>query len=226
MAELRIPITKAGKGKYILFNTDTDIPVGDVGDNMIALIYTEGLKVLLNAGNAKIKTKDLVDDELAKAQTDAMALAETKLAKIKDGSYVKRTTAGTVDANGKKVSGVVMTEALRLAKAKVKDTIRNVLKMRVSMVEASQITAAAKELLAADASFIEQAKANIEARAAKPVAVDIASLISESPTLIAKAAKKKADEKANAPLSKTQAGKLSAKIPPKKATAPTTHHAQ
>lgn len=222
MVELRIPITKAGKGKSLMVETD------EIPEAMYALALSEGLKVLLNAGNAKIKTKDLVDVELDKAQTQAMALAETKLAKIKDGSYAKRTTAGTVDADGKKVSGVVMTEALRLAKAKVKDTIRNVLKLRVSMVEAKDITQAAKDLLAGEEGkqYIEQAKANIEARAAKPIGIDIASLISESPTLIAKAKKKKDDEKANAPLSKTQAGKVSAKIPPKKATAPTTHHAQ
>ena len=79
-----------------------------------------------------------------------------------------------------------MTEARRLAKEVVKNEIRAA-GMKISFVEASVITKAANELIAADPSFIENAKANIEARSAVKSAINIANLVHESPKLVAKA---------------------------------------
>ena len=81
--------------------------------------------------------------------------------------------------------------------------------MKISHVEASEITKAANALIEADPSFIEQATANIEARAEKKVTtVDIKSLIHESPKLVEAANKRKAEAKTQ--LSAKQAGKPAA----------------
>lgn len=208
MAILNIPITKAGN-KPIAIDTETDLP-----DAMYELALREGLKVLLNARMTKITTKGLEGDDLLEAQSAAMKVAEANAEKVRSGTYTKGRAAATTDASGQKVPGVVMTEAMRLAKAKVKDILR-ANKIRISTVEASQITAAAKELVAADPSYIEQAKANIEARAAKPVAVDLSAFLKESPKLVAAAEAKRKERKTT--LSAKQAG-MTAKVPPKKPT--------
>lgn len=205
MGLINVPITKAGAKLAV----ETD----DLPEDMYAMALAEGLKVLLNSRMSKITTKGLEGDDLAKAKTDALARGQENLDKLVAGKFVKRGAA--TDSTGGKVPGVVMTEALRLAKAKVKDAIRAA-GMRVSHVEASEITKAAKEFIAADPSYIDTAKANIEARTAKPVAVDISKLIHESPKLVAKSEKAKAERKTT--LSATQAGKT--KIVPKKANTP------
>jgi hypothetical protein len=198
MAILRIPITKAGN-KPIEVDTDTDIP-----DAMYQLALEEGLKILLNKGMSKIATKGLEGDDLEGAKAAAFAKAEENFASLKEGK-IKKGRATATDKNGGKVSGVVMTEARRLAKEVVKNEIRAA-GMKISHVEASEITKAANALIAADPSFIETATANIEARAAKKVSgVDIASLIHESPKLVQAAEARKAASKTT--LSAKQAGK-------------------
>ena len=67
---------------------------------------------------------------------------------------------------------------------------------------------AANELIASDPSYVTQAKANIEARANIKPAIDIKTLVAESPKLVAAAEAKKAKAKADAPLSAKQAGKV------------------
>jgi hypothetical protein len=140
-----------------------------------------------------------------------MAIAEENLGKVLKGEVKKGRTAGA-----SKVSGVVMTEARRLAREVVKNEIRAA-GMKVSHVEVSEITKAANELIAADPSFIETATANIEARSAKTVAINIANLVHESPKLKAAAEKAKATKKAT--LSAKQAGKVA----PRKTSASASH---
>jgi hypothetical protein len=210
---ISVPITKAG--------IKVEVDIDQIPDGMLEMVYREGLKPLLNARMSKITVKDLEGDDLKAAKEAATKIANENLEKLYAGKYVKRGAAGTTDSDGKKIPGVVMTEALRLARAKVKDAIREA-GMRVSHVAASDITVAAKELIAQDSSFVEQAKVNLEARTAKPLAVDIASLISVSPKLVAKAEERKAANKANkGTLSAKQAGKVA----PKKGSKPAEVHA-
>lgn len=197
MAILRIPVTKAGN-KPIEVDTDTDIP-----DAMYQLALEEGLKILLNKGMSKITTKGLEGDELTNAKDAAYAKGVENFEALKAGK-IKKGRAGATSKDGTKVPGVVMTEARRLAKEVVKNEIRAA-GMKISHVEASEITKAANALIAADPSFIETATANIEARAVKKISVDISSLIHESPKLVAATEARKAAGKAV--LSKTQAGK-------------------
>jgi len=205
MAILKIPVTKAGN-RPLEVNTDTDIP-----DAMYQLALEEGLKVLLNKGMSKITTKGLEGEALADAQAAAMAKAEENFTKLKAGKITRGRAPASAD--GKKISGIVMTEARRLAKEVVKNEIKAA-GMKISHVLASDITKAANALIEADPSFIEQATANIEARTAKTSAISIASLIHESPTLVAKAEAAAAERKTQ--LSKTQAGKVA----PRKAQQP------
>lgn len=196
MATLRIPVTKAGNSLEV----DTD----SLPEEAFRSVVEAGLKALLNLGMSKILTKGLEGDQLSAAQAAALAKATENLDNLKAGK-VKKGRAAAKDANGNKVSGPVMTEARRLAKEVVKNEIRAA-GMKISHIEASVITKAANELIAADPSFIAKATENLEARSQVKSAVDIKALVHESPKLIAKAEKDKAERKLT--LSIKQAGKV------------------
>lgn len=196
MATLNIPVTKAGT----TLSVDTD----SLPEEAFRSVVEAGLKALLNLGMSKILTKGLEGDQLSAAQAAALAKATENLDNLKAGK-VKKGRATAKDANGNKVSGPVMTEARRLAKEVVKNEIRAA-GMKISHIEASVITKAANELIAADPSFIAKATENLESRSQVKSAVDISALVHESPKLIAKAEKAKAERKTQ--LSAKQAGKV------------------
>lgn len=223
MGVLNIPIIKAG-GRTIAIDTDTDLD-----DRMFKLALEEGLKVLLNAKMSKIGAQSKLEgDELAKSQDAAFEIAEKNLAAIKSGEFKKGGRSAS--ASSTKIPREVMTEARRLAKEVIKNEIRAA-GMKISHVEARDITAAANNLLETDPSYIEQAKANIEARnAIAPVNAEDESvranaksklaslgLAGESPKLRAAAEERKA--KSKAVLSATQAGKAA----PRKGAQATAH---
>ena len=196
MATLNVPITKAGSSLSI----DTDA----LPEESFRAVVEAGLKALLNLGMSKILTKGLEGDKLSEAQAAALAKATENLDNLKAGK-VKRGRATAKDANGNKVSGPVMTEARRLAKEVVKNEIRAA-GMKISHIEASVITKAANELIAADPSFITKATENLEARSQVKTTINISTLVHESPKLVAKAEKAKAERKTQ--LSAKQAGKV------------------
>jgi len=156
MTVMSVPINKAGKS--------FEVDLSSLPEEVYAQAMLEGLKVLLAAGitSSKFPTKGLEGEELAKAQEAISAKVEENVANLYSGNLKKSRAASTSG----KVPGVVMTEARRLAKAVVKDEIRAA-GGKVSHYEASEITKAANALIEADPSFIEMAKANIEARTAK-----------------------------------------------------------
>jgi UDP-N-acetylglucosamine enolpyruvyl transferase len=130
----------------------------------------------------------------------------------------------TGQAKAEKVTGKVMTEAMRLARNLVKDAMK-ANKIKISTVKASDITAAAKKFIEADPTIIESAKKNLAAREATPTKVDIMSLIHVDPALVAKAEAKAAAAKADKPLSAKQAGKVAPRAKTKPpVTAPTVAH--
>ena len=202
MATLSIPVTKAGNRKI-------EVDTADIPDDMYTLVMEEGLKVILNKRMSKIVTKGLEGDALVEAQDAAFTVASENFDNLKAGK-VRRGRAGATTADGKKVPGAVMTEARRLAKEVVKNEIRAA-GMKISHVEASEITKAANALIAEDPSYIEQATVNIESRAQVKPKVDIKALIHESPKLVAAAEKAKADRKLT--LSAKQAGKAAPRKP-------------
>ena len=204
MSTMNVKVTKAGKS--------LEVDLQELPDEAYQFVLQKGLEALLNARMSKVLTKDLEGEKLAEAQARALEIAEENLSSLKAGKITK-ARGGAKDANGNKVAANVMTEARRLAKEVVKNEIRAA-GMKISHVEASVITKAANELIAADPSFIENAKANIEARSAVKSAINIADLVHESPKLVAKAEAAKAERKTQ--LSAKQAGKAA----PRKKKAP------
>lgn len=201
MATLNIPVTKAGRA----IEVDPDA----LPDAMYRMALEEGLKVLLNKGMSKITTKGLEGDDLTEAKDAAYAKGLKNLEALKAGKVQKGRAAST----SAKVPGVVMTEARRLAKEVVKNEIRAA-GMKISHVEASEITKAANALIEADPSFIAQATKNIEERATVKSAVDITSLVHVSPKLV------KADEARRAAAKTQLSAKQAGKAAPRKAAQP------
>lgn len=160
----------------------------------------QGLKVIAERAMSKI-TKEAYPNE-AERKAAIKAKAEANIQDMYDGK-----TKITGKAAVKKASGAVMTEAMRLARNLVKDAMKAA-KIKISHVKASEITAAAKELIASDPSIVEKAEANLKAREAMPVKINIASLIHVDPELVAKDEAAKAKKAADKPLSAKQAGKV------------------
>ena len=202
MAILKVPVSKAG--------ASLDVDVDKIPQDAFAIVVMEGLKVLLAKKMSKITVAKLEGEDLAKAQAAALEVAKGNLSDIMEDK-VKSGRSGSSKTKG--VPGAVMTEARRLAKAVVKDQIRAA-KIKISTVPASDITAAANELIASDDSYVIQAKANLEARATVKPTIDITKLIQPDPKLVAKAEAKKAEAKKNAPLSAKQAGKVAPRAKP------------
>ena len=168
-------------------------------DEVYKEVLLQGIKAIAERNMSKL-TKEAYPVEaerkaaiLAKAQANVKAMAE-----------------GTIKITGKtikKVSGAIMTEAMRLGRNLVKDAMK-ANKIKISHVKASEITAAAKALLESDPSIVATAEANLKAREATPMKINIASLIHVDPELVRKDEAKKAKEKAEKPLSAKQAGKV------------------
>lgn len=203
---VNVPITK---GKTTLAVNIDAIP-GDVW----AEVILQGLKVLLNRGTSKVtkETYPQADQLAAKAVEVANEQLELVMtSKIKFTGGKKKSGA----------TGVVMTEARRLAKALVKDELKRA-GIKISHVEASEITKAANAYLetAKGAELVEQAKKNLAEREKVSIGatMDIKAMVAISPELVAKAEAKKAKDKAGT-LSAKQAGMVSKKSKPNQATA-------
>ncbi len=169
-------------------------------DDVYREALMQGLKVIAERAMSKI-TKEAYPNE-AERKAAIKAKAEANIQDMYDGK-----TKITGKAAVKKASGAVMTEAMRLARNLVKDAMKAA-KIKISHVKASEITAAAKELIASDPSIVEKAEANLKAREAMPVKINIASLIHVDPELVAKDEAAKAKKAADKPLSAKQAGKV------------------
>lgn len=197
MPVMNIPVVKA-KGTI---EVDTD----KIPNEVLAEIYLQGLKVLLNRGASKVTASDIPDEETRKSE--AMTIA---------GKQLEAVYAATIKFTGgkaKKASGAVMTEARRLAKVYVKDALK-AQGHKVSHFEAKDITKAATALLDTDQGkeILAQAEANIAERSKAPeLSINIADLISESPKLVEKAAARKAAK--GSQLSAKQAGMTTKRKP-------------
>jgi hypothetical protein len=190
MAIMQVPVTK-GKG---VIEIDTD----SLPEAVYAEALLQGLKTLVNRGQSKITVAELGDADTVKKE--AMIAAEKQKGKILSGDI---KFSGKAKAT--KVSGAVNTEAMRIARNRVKDAIKASGK-RISHYTAKDISAAAKSLIEADPSIIADAEAALAKRSEIPVAEDLMALLKEDPKLVAKAEAKKAEAEKNKPLSAKQAG--------------------
>lgn len=193
MAMLQVPVVK-GKASVEI---DTDKIPQDVYEYALLL----GLKTLVNRGMSKV-TKSAHPDE-AELKAKAMEIAEKQVQDILAGKV--RMTG----ASKSKVSGAVKTEAMRIARNLVKDELKRA-KIKISHVDAKDITAAAKALVESDPDIIAKAEAAVKERESTPIKIDIKSIAKVNP---AKKAKDDA-EKADKPLSAKQAGKTATRAKP------------
>lgn len=199
MAVMKIDVTK-GKAQLEI---DTD--------SLPEIVYKEalaqGLKVLLNRSMTKITKEAYPNPNELKAA--AMAKAAETLEAMKAGKI------RIMGAKADKVSGKVMTEARRIAKNMVKEEMK-AQKIKISYVDAKDITAAANALIAANPDIVEEAKKNIEAQEAKTKGalekINLASLVPINEKKKGKIEAEKAQAKAQ--LSKTQAGKTAVRAKP------------
>jgi hypothetical protein len=207
---MEIMITKA----KAMLKVDTSA----ISDDMFQELIYRGLADVCNSGMTKITTKDLEGGELEKAQKAAMAKAEENLKALMAGEIKPKGKRGGKTA---KVPQEIKNEALRLAKALVKDQIKAD-GGKVSHYKASDITTWAKQVLESPTGeeLLAQAKTAVEARKKTPMKVSLAGLKPDE-GLVKRAEAAKAAKKAT--LSATQAGKPAPRqkptVPPK-ATAP------
>jgi hypothetical protein len=205
MAIIQVPIVK-GKG-MVEFDTDA------LPEAVFAEAVLQGLKTLVNRGMSKITVKDLGSS--AEVEKEAMIVAEQNHAKIMVGEI---KFSGKAKAATAKLDKAVSTEALRIARERVRDALRAAGK-KLYAVKASEITTAAKELISIDPSIIAAAELAIKARSEAPVSVDLSAIIGavkEDGAKIAKAEAKKEADKKSKPLSASQAGKVKGRKPPAK----------
>lgn len=192
---LRIPVVKA---KHYL-----EVKTGP--DHLPEHVYREalslGLKQLLNRGQTKVTKEAYPEPE--QLRKVAMEKAEETLAAMYAGKI--RVVGGKAAG---KVPGVVMTEARRLARAAVKEALK-ASGVRVSLVEASEITKAANALIATDPTYITMAEEEIEKRAKAKMPDEIISGIQISQ----KKLKAQEAKKAEKVLSAAKAGQVAARKP-------------
>lgn len=200
---MKIEVTK---GKQTI-----EIGTKEVPDAVYFEALRQGFKVLLNRGMTKI-TKETYPDA-AELQAAAMAKAMLTFEDMKAGKI--RIVGGK-----SKVSGAVKTEAMRIARALVKDELKRQ-KIKISYVDAKDITEAAENILRANPEIMDKAKLAVEAREAEAAKLKegLAQIVTPGMVNVAKKAKvdkAQAEEKAKAKaaLSATQAG-ITAQRPPK-----------
>ena len=218
MAILKIAIAKGGKGA--IFEVDTDVLNSeDFPADAYQRIIEEGLKSLLNSRMSKLAAPTKLEgDAFEQNKAAALAKAAENFDLLCKGELVKRAASAKSAAPRE-----VMTEARRIAKEVVKTEIRKS-GMKPSLVPAADITAAANALIESDPQYIRTAEANLAERATVTSKIDIASLISESPKLKAKAEKAAADKKAQlsakqASMPKSGKAKATVKVLPRKGPA-------
>lgn len=203
-----------------------DVPQSELSlldDDSYAEIVLLGLKAFLNRGMDKAvgAVKGLEGPALETAKANAIAKAQANLDALKAGNIKKSA------AKSAKVTGVLNTEAMRIARNMIKDGLKAAGK-KVTYYPASEITASAKALLSVRPDILDMAKANLAARdearsAASTAIADIVGSAKTDDKLIKAAEDKKAKakaEKANQ-LSAKQAGKPKVHVPKAKPTATT-----
>jgi hypothetical protein len=197
-------------------------------DQLPIEVYEYALKVGLEAiinkvGMSKIATgiTKLTGKEAETAKAKVVEQAQKNVAALYDGS-IKGMRSAT------KRAGVVNTEAMRLAKAMVKELLRSN-GYKISAFDAKELTAMAKEVLAANPDIYKKAEANLAERSATPVkGFDLKKMLGTKADDESFKAKPKVPPKPKAkgegkPLSAKQAGMVAPRTKPTEGHKPTAH---
>lgn len=204
MAKLQIPISK-GVDTFIEVDTDElldpEFPGGVFSDDVVKEILFQGLKQVLNRGMSKLaSTKGLPEGKRAENNSALLNKATEQLEACRRGEI--RVTGGKSKS---KITGEVKNEAMRLARALVKQHLKAEGKVKVSHVPPKEITAAAKMVLEGEhgAALIEMARASVEARVKEEEkitkGIDLSMLKADPKLVAASEAKKASSKKAKAP---------------------------
>lgn len=192
----KVEVTK-GKGTIEMYTSE-------LPDEVYAEVIRQGLKVLLNRGMTKITKETYPNADELKAA--AMAKAALTFEDMKAG---KIRIVGGKDS---KVSGAVKTEAMRIARALVKDELKRQ-KIKISYVDAKDITEAANNILRANPDILVKAQEAVAAREVEAVKLKEGLAQIVTPGMVNSAKKAKVDKavaeekaKAKEALSATQAG--------------------
>jgi len=184
-------------------------------------IFQVGLETIINkVGMSKIAAgiTKVSEADKPKRTAEIVEQAQKTVQAMYDGNLkgAKATSKRT---------GAVQTEAMRLAKALVKDTLRSN-GYKISAFNAKELTAFAKDVLAGNADLYKRAEENLKARAELPVkGLNVATMLGERAGDEALKAKPKVPPKAKAKdgakevLSAAQAGKVQPRAKPAGATA-------
>lgn len=192
----KIKIPKAGQSIEVVW--------ADLPQKVQMYIVEQGLSKLLVAATAKVTATTQPDEALRK--DEAMAYANKKLDSLKAGKLSARASK----SDGK-VSGVVMTEARRLAKTIVKAQIKAA-GQKISDYSAKAITEAANLYLGDHQELIAQAEQSIaQAKALSEVAAVNVAAIPVDQDKVAK--REKANAEKRAATSAKNAGKPGAQAP-------------
>jgi hypothetical protein len=216
MAIFNVPIAKGGPSAFVEIDSDAL----DAED--YKLVVAEGLKALCNARMSKVgAVTKLEGADLANAQAHALRIAEENKTMLLAGKLRSKAAGRKAKSD---ISREVQIEARRIGREMVKNLIR-ANGGQPSKYKASEITAAADNLIASDATILDKARENLANRAsiAMPGA-DILAGLAPDPKLVAAAEAKKAAAKANKPLSAKQAGMAKAHVPPRTRPAADAHH--
>lgn len=184
-------------------------------------IFQVGLETIINkVGMSKLATgiTKATGEDKAKRTQQIVEQAQKTIQAMYDGDLkgAKATSKRT---------GATQTEAMRLAKALVKDLLRKE-GYKISAFDAKELTAFAKEVLAGNQDLYKRAEENLAQRAALPVkGLDVKSMLGDKagdeslkakPKVPPKPRAAKAD---GAPISAAQAGKVQTRAKPAGATA-------
>ena len=184
--------------KVIKGKDKVDIDANAVPAHKYKEVVELGFQTAINGGMTKVTKANYADPvELA---AKAMEIARDRVEKLLAGTL----TIGRKTAT-KGPSGVVMTEARRIAKQMAKDIMRD-RGFKLSHYPQSVITELANAMIEDDPSIIQLAEHNIANRKSKKVSIDIGELLKgkEDENLVEKALVKKA----KGPISAKQAGKV------------------
>lgn len=196
------------------------VPSRIVDEEVYTFIFQAGLDALINKiGMSKIAAglTKLEGEEKTKRSAEVVEQALKTIQAMYDGDLkgAKATSKRT---------GAVQTEAMRLAKALVKQTLKDN-GYKISAFDAKELTAFAKDVLKDNPDLYKTAEANLKARAELPVkGLNVGKMLGErtaDETLKAKPKvppKPKAKAK-DAVLSAAQAGKVAPRQKPQGQTA-------
>lgn len=203
-------LTVTIRGKCGTLDVDTDM-ITDM--ETYEKIFLVGLETVINkVGMSKIAAGLT---KLSGAQLDAAKAAVLKQAQ----ENLEAIYAGNLKGLKKtaKASGAVQTEAMRLAKAQVKELLRSN-GYKIGAFSAKEITDFAKEVLAANPELLKKAEANLEERKATPVkGIDLRKMLgamADNPDAKAKPKVPPKPKGAKAPLSAKQAGLVAPRAKP------------